>query len=150
MKSRIGPWMSFQHDLRLMIFEPRGILDEAQVLKAVETLEELEAATDEPFNRFTNLSRIDMIDVRYEFIFGISLHRRRAFTGQPTVKSAFYATSEASLRLARIHLMLTDHSPLRVKLFEEMEGAAEWLGVSPDALLLGDEESGEGWNKDVE
>ena len=150
MKTRIGPWISFQHDIRLMVFEPRGILDEAQMLKAVEVLEGLEAATDLSFNRFTNLTKIDMIDMRYEFIFSISLHRRRAFTDQPPVRSAFYATSEAGLRLARIHVMLTDHSPLRVQLFEKMEGAAEWLGVSPDALQLADDESSGDGNEGAE
>jgi hypothetical protein len=34
----------------------------------------------------------------------------------------------------RTHAIMTDHSPLQVKMFEEREAAATWLGVSINSL----------------
>ncbi len=119
-----------------MVFEPKGILDEPQVERTVAMLEKMEQEGEKPFNRYTNLSKIDAIDLGFDFVFRISLHRRRVYADKPSVKSAFYATSEATLRVARIHVMLTDHSPLRVQLFEDVALAAKWLGVSAEELQL--------------
>jgi hypothetical protein len=33
-----------------------------------------------------------------------------------------------------MHALLTNHSPLQVRLFEEEEAAAKWLNVSIDSL----------------
>jgi hypothetical protein len=119
-----------------MVFEPKGILDEPQVEKTVAMLEEIEQEVDQPFDRYTDLSKIDAIDLGFDFVFRVSLHRRRVYANKPSVKSAFYATSEATLRIARIHVMLTDHSPLRVQIFEDVALAAKWLGVSTQELQL--------------
>jgi hypothetical protein len=133
---KILPWLSFNPDIRLLVFQPRGILDEPSMEKAVAMMEKLEQEADQPFNRYTDLSKLDAIDLSLGFIYRISLHRRRLYENQPPVKSAFYATSEGSLRLARTHLMLTDQSPLQVQIFKDSDGAAQWLGVAPEDLRL--------------
>ena len=133
---KILPWLSFNPDIHLLVFQPRGVLDEPSLEKAVAMMEKLEQEADKPFNRYTDLSKLDAIDLSLGFIYRISLHRRRVYERQPPVKSAFYATSEASVRLARTHLMLTDQSPLQVQVFEDAGRAAQWLGVAPADLQL--------------
>ncbi len=135
-KPNLPEGIAFHRKLHLMVYRPRGIMDEARVEEIVAKLEQMEAAADQPFNRYTDLSKIDAVDLRFEFIFRISLHRRRVYAKHPPAKSAFYVTSPATTHIARTHAILVDHSPLRVKLFKEVEPAAQWLGVSIEDLDL--------------
>ena len=66
---KLLPWTSFHHDLRLMVFRPRGILDEPQVEKVIAMLEKAEAEADRPFNRYSNLSKLDAVDLRMGLLF---------------------------------------------------------------------------------
>ena len=136
-KLKLLPGVTFHHDLRLMVFRPRGIVDEPHVEKTVAMLERVEAEVDKPFDRYTDLSKIDAIDLRFEFVFRICLHRRLTYAQYPPVKSAIYVTSPATMRIAKTHLLLTDHSPLKVKIFKEIPAAAKWLGVTVEDLELG-------------
>ena len=43
-------------------------------------------------------------------------------------------TSPATTHYAKLHAMLTDHSPLHVSLFAERAAAAKWLDVPVEAL----------------
>ena len=54
----------------------------------------------------------------------------------PPVKTAFYVTSSDTTHYAKLHAMLTDHSPLHVSLFTERAAAAKWLGVPVVALSV--------------
>jgi hypothetical protein len=45
-------------------------------------------------------------------------------------------TSPATTHYAKLHAMLTDHSPLHVSLFTERAAAAKWLGVPVEALTV--------------
>jgi hypothetical protein len=136
MKMKLLPWISFHHDHRLMVFRPRGIVDEPHVEKTVAMLEQVEQGADQPFDRYTDLSKLDAVDLSFEFIFRISLHRRLAYSKYPPVKSAFYVTSPATFRVARAHAILTDRSPLKVRWFKEVTPAAKWLGVPIEDLEI--------------
>src|SRR5436190_19176413 len=59
---------------------------------------------------------------------------RVTYTKRAPVKSAYFVTTEAVARVAKIHTMVTESSYLRVKMFEKMGKAARWLGV-PKAML---------------
>ena len=135
-KLKLPPWTAFHRDVRLLVWRPRRIVNEAEVQTIVEMLDKMEEECAHPFNRYTDLSRIDAIDLRFEFVFRISLHRRMVYAKFPPVKSAFYITSEASERIVRAHAMLTDHSPLQVKMFREVAAAAQWLGVPAEELEM--------------
>ena len=117
-----------------MIYRPRGILTEARILEVVSFLDDAEDHAKGPFNRFTDLSKLDALDLDFKAMIGISLHRRLAYAQYPPIKSAFYVTSPAAARVVRVHVLLTDHSPLKARMFKELEAAAEWLGVSVDIL----------------
>ena len=133
---KLPRWVSFHHDHRLMVFRPLGVLDEPEVEKTVAMLEQLEKEADQPFNRFSDLSKLDAIDLSFEFIFRISLHRRLIYSKHPPVRSAFYVTSPATARVVRAHAILTDRSPLKVKSFKDMVSAAKWLGVPVEELEI--------------
>jgi len=119
-----------------MVWKPHGILDQALVNEIVAFLEAVEERVQKPFNRFVDLSALDAVDLNFNFVFHIALHRRLAFTSGPPVKTAFYATSPDTSHYARLHAMLTDHSPLHVSLFTERDVAAKWLGVPVEALKV--------------
>jgi hypothetical protein len=125
----------YRKDLSLMLWRPRGILDDAMVKEMVAFIDAAEERASKPFNRFADLSALDMVDLNFKFVFDIGLHRRLAYAPRSPVKSAFYVTSEATAHYAKLHAMLTDYSPLDVALFTDHASAAEWLGVPVEVLL---------------
>ena len=118
----------------LLIWRPVGILDEADGNRMIAFLTEQENRFDKAFDRFTDLSVIDAVDLTFEYVFRVALHRRIARRGRPPIKSAFFATNPSVARYVKLHAMLTDLSPLQVEMFGEREPAAQWLGVAPDVL----------------
>jgi len=136
MKIKLPPNVLFHHDLQLLVFRPRGILKEKEVNRIVAFLEEAEEKAAKPFNRFTDNSKLDAVDVDFEFVFRISLHRRLVYARRSPVKSAFYVNSPTLARIVKLHALLTDRSPLQVKMFKDFAGAAKWLGVSVETLEI--------------
>jgi hypothetical protein len=82
----------FRKDLSLLLWKPHGILDEAIVNEIVAFIDVAEERTSKPFNRFTDLSALDMVDLNFKFVFQIGLHRRLIAAPHSPVKSAFYVT----------------------------------------------------------
>lgn len=126
----------FRKELSLILWKPHGILGEAIVNDVVAFIETAERRTMKPFNRFTDMSALDMVDLNFKFVFHVALFRRLSATPKPPVKSAFYVTSRATAHYAKLHAMLTDHSPLDVSLFTDRVAAAKWLSVPVDALSM--------------
>jgi hypothetical protein len=126
----------FRKELSLILWKPRGILDQALVNQVVAFINAAESRASKPFNRFTDMSALDMVDLNFKFVFEIALHRRLSAAPKPAVKSAFYVTSPATAHYAKLHAMLTDYSPLDVSLFADRATAAKWLGVPEDALVM--------------
>ena len=125
----------YRKELSLMLWRPRGILDESVVNEIVVFTDTAEARAGKPFNRFVDLSALDAVDLNFKFVFHIALHRRLSYKPNPPVKSAFYVTSPATTHYAKLHAMLTDYSPLDVTLFTDRAAAAKWLGVPVEALM---------------
>jgi hypothetical protein len=44
-------------------------------------------------------------------------------------------THPAAAHLVKIHALMTDYSPLKVEMFEELGAAAKWLDVPMETLL---------------
>ena len=125
----------FRKDLSLMLWKPHGTLDEGIVNEMVAFIEVAEERASKPFNRFADLSALDMVDLNFKFVFHIALHRRLASASHSPVKSAFYVTSPETAHYAKVHAMLTDYSTLDVALFTEREAAAKWLSVPVEVLM---------------
>ena len=95
-----------------------------------------EERASKPFNRFADLSALDMVDLNFKLVFQIALHRRLVSVPQSPVKSAFYVTNPASAHYAKLHAMLTDYSTLDVAVFTEREAVAKWLSVPVEVLMV--------------
>lgn len=126
----------FRKEFSLMLWKPHGILDQAVVNQIVAFVETAERRAGKPFNRFADLSALDMVDLNFKFVFHIALGRRLSAAPKPAVKSAFYVTSPATEHYIKLHALLTDYSPLDVSLFTDRAAAAEWLGVPEEALVM--------------
>ena len=126
----------FRKEFSLILWKPRGILDQPVVNEIVAFIEAAENRASKPFNRFADLSALDMVDLNFKFVFHVALHRRLSAAPKPAVKSAFYVTSPATAHYAKLHAMLTDYSPLDVSLFTDRSAAAKWLDVPDEALVM--------------
>jgi hypothetical protein len=136
MKLKLPPDAIFHHDLWLMVFRPRDVLSAKRIRTIKRMLEEAEDAAAKPFNRFTDLSQLFAVDVDIEDALRVSLHRQKTYAKRAPVKSAFYVTTEAVARLAKIHGLVMESSYLNVKVFEKVGKAARWLGVKKEALMM--------------
>jgi len=118
-----------------MLWKPHGILDQSLVNEIVAFIDVAEERA-KPFHRFADLSALDAVDLNFNFVFHIALHRRLSYAAHSPVKSAFYVTSSATAHYAQLHAMLTDHSSLDVSLFTDRAEAAQWLDVPLEALIM--------------
>ena len=96
-----------------MLWKPHGTLDEVLVKEIVAFIDVAEERASKPFNRFADLSALDMVDLNFKFVFHIALHRRLASASHSPVESAFYVTSPATAHYAKVHAMLTELFPAR-------------------------------------
>jgi len=133
---RLPAHVSFRKDLSLLLWQPHGILNEAIVSEMVAFIDAAEARASAPFNRFSDTTALDAVDLNFKFVFHVALHRRLVYARHPPVKSAFWVTSPATTHYAKLHAMLTDYSPLEVALFTERSAAAKWLGVPVEVLTF--------------
>jgi hypothetical protein len=131
---KLPPDVQFYEDDRLFVWRPRGVLDDAALKNVLGYLEDLEAKLEEPFNRFTDTLGADEVELNFKFIIQVSLHRRLAYAGRPPVKSAILATDATAIHYGRLHAVLTQGSPITVRVFQHCEEAAQWLGVPIELL----------------
>jgi len=130
----LPPDIEFLEDVGLFIYKPRGLLDEASVTRAVNILTDLEAMLKEPFNRFSDTSAIERVELNYQYVIHVSLYRVLSYTDRPPVKSAILATDPTVGHYFQLHAIITQESPISVRIFREREGAAKWLGVALERL----------------
>jgi len=129
--------VEFYEDIRLIVWRPRGLVDKAAVNKIITVLGELETALKEPFNRFSDTVAADAVDLNFEYIIHVSLYRRTFYGKRPPIKSAILATDATLIHYGKVHALLTQGSPINVRVFQDRKEAAQWLGV-PVAVLLAD------------
>ena len=130
----LPPDIEFLEDIRLLIYKPRGSLNEASVTRAVEVLTDLEAMLKEPFNRFSDTSAIDRVELNYQYVIQVSLYRVLTYADRPPVKSAILATESTVGHYFQLHAIITEDSPINVRVFRAREDAAKWLGVPLERL----------------
>ena len=122
-------------DARLFVWRPRGVFNEALVNKILAFVADQEGKFGKPFNRFTDTSALDAVELSFKYIFHVALYRRLSRVGRETVKSAFLVTDPGIAHYIKLHEILTGHSPLKVAMFEEHEAAAKWLSVPMELLM---------------
>jgi hypothetical protein len=128
--------IQFYDDVRLLVWMPRGVLNEAALKHIRELIGDLEATSNEPFNRFTDGQALDAIDLNLRYVFDFALFRRLSYAGRPPVKSAILVSSPTLAHYSKLHEMLTRGSSIKVRIFEEREAAAQWLGVPVELLTF--------------
>lgn len=128
------PDLEYLTEPPLFIWRPRGVLNEEKVNEILTFLTRQENRYGRPFDRFSDLSLLDAVDLSFKYVLQVALYRRLMRFGLETIKSAFFVTTPVIARYIKLHALVTDHSPLKVAMFEDRRPAAEWLGVSP-ALL---------------
>jgi len=131
---KLPPDVEFYEDIRLFIHRPRGMLNEATINQVVSAIEDLEAKLQEPFNRFLDTLGADEVELNFKFIIQVSLHRRLSYAGHPPVKSAIFATDSTIIHYGRLHAVLTQGSPIKVRVFQDRTEVAKWLGVPIERL----------------
>ena len=91
-------------------------------------------STLEPFNRFTDALATHEVELNFKYIIQVSLHRRLTYAGRPPVKSAILATDATAIHYGQLHSVLTQGSPIKVRVFQDREEAAQWLCVPIERL----------------
>jgi hypothetical protein len=127
------PDVLFHHDLRLMVWRPRGMVNEKVVNKIITFMGKEEAESNKSFNRFSDGLLVEAVDLNFRYMFYVSLFRRLSYVGPP-VKSAILVRGDAFAHYSRLHAILTQGSPLQVRIFQERLEAAKWLGVPLETL----------------
>lgn len=128
--------IQFHEDARLLVWKPHGVLNETALEQIRELIGDLEATSNEPFNRFTDTLAADVIDLNFRYVFDFALFRRLSYAGRPPVKSAILVSSLTLAHYSKLHEMLTRGSSIKVRIFEEREAAARWLGVPVELLII--------------
>lgn len=134
---KLPPEIEFHEDIRLLVYRPRGVIDEAAINKIVSVIEDIEAVTQQPFNRFSDTSETHEVELNFKYVIQVSLHRRLAHADRVPVKSAILATDSAIVHYARLLALLTQGSPINVRVFKDRQEAADWLGVPIERLEMG-------------
>jgi hypothetical protein len=125
---KLPPEIEFHEDIRLLIYRPRGLIDEAAINKIISVIEDLEAKLREPFNRFSDTLAADEVELNFKYVM------RLAYAGRPPVKSAILATDSTLIHYGRLHALLTQGSSIKVRIFQDRQEAAQWLGVPLELL----------------
>jgi hypothetical protein len=132
---KLPPDIEFHDDIRLLIYRPRGVIDEVAVKTIISVLEDLEAKSEKPFNRFSDTLGADEVELNFKYVIQVSLCRRLSYAGHPPVKSAILATDSTMIHYARVHALLTQGSPINVRVFKDRQEAADWLDVPIERLV---------------
>jgi hypothetical protein len=139
---KLPPQIEFHQDIRLLIYRPKGLINEAEINRVIGVIEGIEAASQEPFNRFSDTSETHEVELNFQYVIQASLHRRLTYKGRAPVKSAILATDSTLIHYARLLVLLTEGSSIKVRVFQDREKAAKWLGV-PLELLAAKSDDGD-------
>jgi hypothetical protein len=126
--------LEFHEDIRLFVWRPRGVVNKAAVNKIITVIGELEFKLKEPFNRFSDTVAADAGDLSLKYITSVSLYRRRFYGNRSPIKSAILATDATLIHYGNVHALLTQGSPINVRVFQDRKEAAQWLGVPLEVL----------------
>jgi hypothetical protein len=139
---KLPPDIEFHEDFRLLIYRPKGLINEAEINRVIGVIEGIEAASQQPFNRFSDTSETHEVELNFRYVIHVSLHRRLSHKDRAPVKSAILATDSTLVHYAKLLALLTQGSSIRVEVFQDRKEAAQWLGV-PLELLVAKSDDGD-------
>lgn len=133
---KLPPELEFYEDIHLLIYRPQGVIDETTVKKVVSVLEDLKPDWKSRSIDFrirslpTKLSSISKTSLNSLYVDACLIR------GIRPVKSAILATDSTMIHYARLHALLTQGSPINVRVFKDRQDAADWLGVPHERLEI--------------
>src|SRR2546421_3688557 len=104
---------------QLLVWRPCGILDQRKVDKIIVFVTEQENKFGKSFNRFTDISRLDSVDLTFKYVFHVALYRRLSRRGRAIIKITFFLPYSGGSRYIKLPSLLTHHSPPKGRLFKE-------------------------------
>ena len=122
---KLPPELEFYEDIHLLIYRPHGVIDEAAVKKIVICSRRIEAKLEKPFNRFSDTLGADEVELNFKYVIQVSLCRRLSYAGHPPVKSANLAAHATMIHYARLHALLTQGSPINVRILQSSKGSRQ-------------------------
>jgi hypothetical protein len=131
---KLPPEVQFHEDIRLLVYRPCGVLNEQSVDKIVSIIGDLEAKLQEPFNRFLDTLGHDEVELNFRYVIQVSLYRVLSYGDGPPVKSAILVTDTTIGHYFQLHAIITEDSPINVRIFQKREDAAKWLDVPVERL----------------
>src|SRR2546430_8928905 len=93
---------------QLLVWRPCGILDQRKVAKIIAFITEQENRFGKSFNRFTDISRLDSVDLSFNYVFHVALYRRLGRAGPAIIKSAFFLANSDGSRYIKLSARPTD------------------------------------------
>jgi hypothetical protein len=134
-KIKLPPDVTFHEDIHLLIYRPRGLIDEAAINNILAVVERLEIERRNPFNRFYDMSEATKVDLNLKYVTDASIYRRLSHRGRKSVKSAILAKDWDLVHYGHLLELLTQGSSIKVRVFQEYNDAAKWLGVPLERLM---------------
>ena len=122
---KLPPDIEFHEDIRLLIYRPKGLINEAEINRVIGAIEGIEAASQQPFNRFSDTSETHEVELNFHYVIQASLHRRLTHKGRVPVKAAVLATDSTIVHYARLLALLTEGSSIKVRVFGDRKEAAD-------------------------
>jgi hypothetical protein len=120
----------------LLVARPKGILDAETAERIVEFVELKEEQVETGFNRFCDLTLLDGIDLQPSEVLQLAVRRREFNPNSIHVKSAFLAADARTFEVARMYEQLLNSPRIEVRVWSNLQSAADWLGVQLDKLIL--------------
>jgi hypothetical protein len=142
----LPPDIEFHEDIRLLIYRPRGVLNEQSADKIVGIIGELETKLQEPLHRFFDTLGHDEVELNYRYVIQVSLHRVLSYGDRPPIKSAILATDSTIVHYCQLHAIITEDTPSTSEYFENEKTPRNGLACRsngwPQNLPLAKHETG--------
>ena len=133
-KIRLPPEVAFHEDIHLLVYRPRGLIDEAAISNMIAVVEKLEIETWSAFNRLYDMSGATKVNLNFEYVTHASVYRRLSHRGRKSVKSAILAKDCDLVHYGQLLELLTRGSSIKVRIFHDANDAAKWLAVPVERL----------------
>jgi hypothetical protein len=134
----LPPECEFHKDVHLLVYRPRGVIDQATINNIIKVVEQLEIETRDPFNRLYDMSEATEVNLNLQYVTQASIYRRLSHRGRKSVKSAILAKDSDLVHYGQLLELLTRASSIKVRVFDTREEAARWLGVPMERLTAKD------------
>ena len=120
----------------LLVGRLMGVLDAKTAEKIVEFVETKEIVAEKGFNRLCDFTQLEGIHLSCDDLLQLAARRRAFNPNDIRVKSAFFATDPLAFGIARMYEQMLNSPRIEVRVWSDLQAAADWLGVGLDRLLL--------------